>query len=316
MPSDRTPTGPDRPPAGQGPSKVALQELRRLSRRRSARSDAGAYLIDGPVLLGEAVEAGVALRTVFVEPAARSHPSVLAAVAAGVEVRDVDEGALARVLDVVTPQSVVAIASQAPAVLDDVLRIAVETGRPVLVLVELQDPGNAGTLVRVAEAAGCAGVVLTPRSVDLHNPKTVRSTAGALFRVPVVEGVEAVDVIGAAAAAGLASWATVRDGGTALDAAELGGACLVLVGSEAHGLPDDVAAAASGRVSIPMEGEIESLNAAVAGALVVFEAARQRRSGPGAAGPEPVRGAPGPLGHDVSAAATAGPAPTREERSK
>jgi TrmH family RNA methyltransferase len=300
-----------------------LQELRRLSRRRSARSDAGAYLIDGPVLLGEAVEAGVPVRSVFVEPEAQDHPSVRAARAAGAEVREVEPGALGRVLDVVTPQAVVAVATQSTTTVDAVLAAAVAGARPVLVLVELQDPGNAGTLVRVAEAAGCAGVVLTPRSVDLHNPKTVRATAGAMFRVPVVEGVEVTEVVAAASAVGVRSWATVRHGGTSLEAAQLSAACLVLVGSEAHGLPDDAVDAASGRLSIPMEGSVESLNAAVAGALVVFEAARQRRSatagvGAGArpAAAEPVRGAGAGLGHDVNAPAPDDGATTRKERSK
>ena len=272
------------------------------------------------MLLGEAVAAGVAVRTVFVEPEGLAHPSVAAARASGAEIREVEEGALAKVLDVVTPQSGVAVAAQSPAELADVLASAVAGGRPVLVLVELQDPGNAGTLVRVAEAAGCAGVVLTPRSVDLHNPKTVRATAGAVFRLPVVEGAEVADVVAAATAAGVPSWATVRDGGTAVDQADLGGACLVLVGSEAHGLPDEAVAAASGRVSIPMEGSVESLNAAVAGALVVFEAARQRRSaapsGRAATTAQPVRGTGTALGHDVNALATDDGVPSRKERSK
>jgi TrmH family RNA methyltransferase len=283
--------------------------------------------VDGPVLLGEAVAAGVRVRTVFVEPSARRHPSVVAATGAGAEVRDVEEGVLARVLDVVTPQAVVAVAEQSSTDLADVLRTAVERARPVVVLVELQDPGNAGTLVRVAEAAGCAGVVLTERSVDLHNPKTVRATAGAMFRVPVVERAVVADVLAAAAAAGVTSWATVRDGGTAIDAADLSGACLVLVGSEAHGLPEDVVVAATGRLSIPMEGAVESLNAAVAGALVAFEAARQRRSAEGVApavepgvgpvaGAEPVGGHGTALGHDVNAPAAEGAARTRKERSK
>jgi TrmH family RNA methyltransferase len=294
---------------------VELQELRRLARRRSARSDTGLYLVDGPVLLGEAVDAGVSIRSVFVEPAGRSHASVRAAAAAGAAVREVDEGTLGRVLDVVNPQAVVAVAVQSPATLDDVLRAAVDRARPVLVLVELQDPGNAGTLVRVAEAAGCAGVVLTPRSVDLHNPKAVRSTAGAMFRVPVAEGVEVAEVLEAAGALGLPSWATVREGGVPVDEADLRGGCVVLVGSEAHGLPAGAVEGATGCLSIPMEGAVESLNAAVAGALVAFEAARQRRAGGGTAA-EPVRGGPGALGHDVNAAATAGPAPTRKERTK
>ncbi len=302
------------------PSNPALQELRRLSRRRSARSESGTYLVDGPVLLAEALRAGVALRSVFAEPAGLSLASVRSARDAGVAVHPVQEGALARVLDVVNPQSVVAVAERRADSVDDVVQRAVATRRAVLVLVELQDPGNAGTLLRVAEAAGCAGVVLTERCVDAHNPKTVRASAGALFRLPVAEGAGLSALLDAASAAGLESWATVRDGGTPIDECDLTGAGLLLIGSEANGLPDDVCRAATHRLSIPMEGDVESLNAAVAGALVVFEAARPRRAAPVAgvarsAAAEHVGGTTSPVGHDVSAPA-AGGASTWEERSK
>jgi len=223
----------------------------------------------------------------------------------GVDVHEVQSGALAKVLDLASPQAVVAVADIVAVDPSEVLGAAVASGRPVLVLVELQDPGNAGTLIRVAEAAGCAGVVLTERSVDVHNPKVVRATAGALLRLPVAEGANATELLSAASAAGVPSWATVKDGGTSLDDAALVGACLLVVGSEAHGLPGDVVAAATCGLTIPMDGTVESLNAAVAGSLVAFEAARQRRTG---AGPT------GELRQNVNVVATTGDPSTHEER--
>lgn len=256
------------------------------------------------MLLAEALAAGVEIRSVFVEPAGQDLPAVRTARGAGVDVHDVLDGALARVLDMPTPQSVVAVAAADPVQADAVLEQARSARRPVMVLVEVQDPGNAGTLVRVAEAAGCAGVVLTERSVDLHNPKTVRATAGALFRLPVAEGADALRLVSAADGMGIPSWATVRDGGEVIDDVDLSGSGLLLVGSESHGLPAEVVAVATGRLSIPMEGSVESLNAAVAGALVAFEAARQRRAGAADRADrtrrEPVRGGGVALGHDVS----------------
>lgn len=301
-----------------------MQDLRRLSRRRSARSDTRTYVIDGPALLAEAVDAGVAVRAVYVEPAALDHPAVVAAGSAGAAVREVQPGSLAKVLDVVAPQSVVAVAEQRTQTMDGILDDAAGRARPVLALVSLQDPGNAGTLVRVAEAAGCAGVVLTTGSVDVHNPKTVRATAGALFRMPVVEGIGADQLRSAARDRDLRIWATAADGGTPIEQADLTGASILLVGSEAHGLPVELLSAADGALSIPMEGRVESLNAAVAGALVAFEAARQRRCGPSAADGAPVepsRGAGSGLGHDVSrpsapgGSAARGAVPDGEERS-
>lgn len=215
----------------------------------------------------------------YVEPAAVDDPAVRAAAAAGVPVHPVPEGALKKVLDLVTPQAVVAVARSSTSTLESVVAAASAAGAPLLVLVELQDPGNAGTLVRVAEAAGCAGVVLTERSVDLHNPKTVRATAGSVFRVPVVQDVTVDAVLDACATAGVPVLATVATDGTDPESAPLDGAVAVLLGSEAHGLPAGVVDRADALVTIPMVGNVESLNAGVAGAVLAFEAARRRRAG-------------------------------------
>lgn len=290
-----------------------MRELRRLSRRRSARVESGTFLIDGPLLLDEAVSAGVDLRTVFVEPPATDHPAVRRARQQGAEVKELAEGTLARALDLVTPQAVVAVAARREATVDQVLDASVRRGRPVIALISLQDPGNAGTLVRIAEAAGCAGVVLTSSSVDIHNPKAVRATAGALFRLPVAEGVEPSLLLSSARRKGLPTWATVRSGGTVVHDADLAGPSVLLIGSESHGLTEAVRAAADGAVSIPMDGGVESLNAAVAGALVAFEAARQRRalrSRPDGAVVEQGGGQRSLLGHDVARPGAPGTGPT------
>jgi len=147
--------------------------------------------------------------------------------------------------------------------------------------------------VRVAEATGCAGVVLTSGSVDLHNPKTVRATAGAVFRVPAVESVEVAEVLRRCAERSVTTVATVGRGGDAPEDAPLDGAVALLIGAEAHGLPDDVVAACDARVSLPMEGGVESLNAAVAGSVLLFDAARRRR-----VGGQPTGGRSVQLGHN------------------
>lgn len=239
------------------------------------------FLVDGPVLVAEALASGLALEALFVEPEA-DGAVVAAARAEGVAVTEVAAGSLRKVLDLVNPQSMVAVALQLRHEMATVLADAATRRRPVLALVGIQDPGNAGTLIRVAEAAGCAGVVLTRGSVDLWNPKTVRATAGAVFRVAVATGVDAGALLDAAGAAGVATLATVSAGGVAPESCDLGGACVLLVGAEARGLPAAVEAAATGRVGIPMAGSVESLNAAVAGSVLAFEAARQRRGAAGA----------------------------------
>jgi TrmH family RNA methyltransferase len=142
----------------------------------------------------------------------------------------------------------------------------------VVVAVGLSDPGNLGTVLRTAEAAGADAVVLTPDTVDATNPKVVRSSAGALFLVPVVDHVE----LGEVRAAGLRVLGTSARSGTPYTEADLTGRLAVAVGNEARGLPDD--APVDGWLTIPHAGRAESLNAAMAAAVVCFEAARQRRA--------------------------------------
>jgi len=254
------------------------------------------------VLLAEALDAEAGVRTVYVEPDTAGDDVldvVSRARAAGVAVRDVVPGALAKVLDLVTPRPVVAVVDQRLVAPADVIDAALGALRPVLVLVDVADPGNVGTLVRVAEAAGCAGVVLVGACADLHNPKTVRATAGAVFRVPTASADEPHAVLAMLRDAGVAVVGTAGGGGVAPEQADLGGAVVVVVGSEAHGLAPDVLAACDQLVSIPMDGAVESLNAAVAGAALAFEAARQRRAG-GTVAPGAQRSGPGtaPLGHN------------------
>lgn len=257
------------------------------------------------MLLAEALEAGLEIEACYAEPGAMRSPEVESARRAGVVVQEVEDGVLSRVLDLRSPQQVVAVAALRTGDPVAIWRAAADAGRPVLVVVSLQDPGNAGTLVRVAEAAGCAGLVTTSGSVDLHNPKCVRASAGSLFRLAVAEGVAVDQLLAGASGARVPLVATAGGGGAAPEEVDLAGAAAICVGSEAHGLPAQILDAAQATVSVPMDGRAESLNAAVAGAVLAFEAARQRRTGgPGpaagrAAGPEPAGGGGAVLGHDV-----------------
>jgi len=249
-----------------------MTNLRRLSGRRRARLASGRFVIDGPTLVLEALDAGTQLVEVYAEPGAPDE--VLdAARRAGVAVRPVAEGALAKATSPVAPQPVAALAALPAPPGDDVLRGL------VLVLVGVADPGNAGTLLRVAEAAGASAVVSCADAVDLWNPKAVRASAGSLFRVPVVAEGTAHEAVDRLRGAGMTTVATTLDGAVDLDDVDLRGDVAVLLGNEAHGLPADVAAAADVAVRIPMAGRVESLNVAMTGTVVAFEAARQRRAG-------------------------------------
>jgi RNA methyltransferase, TrmH family len=230
--------------------------------------------VEGQTLVGEALDAGVAVEAVFV-PAGATVPAVAArAAAAGVPVLELAPGVLERVAGTVTPQPVLAVAHRpaaGPAVLDD------PAADLVLVLAGVADPGNAGTLLRTAEAAGAAAVVVAAGSVDPFGPKCVRASAGAVFRVPVVEVGDPGEALDRLAARGVRRLATVVAGGRPYDEVDLTGPVAVVLGNEAHGLDPAVAAGVDEAVTIPMAGRAESLNVGMAGAVLCFEVVRQRR---------------------------------------
>lgn len=246
--------------------------------------------------MAEALASEVDLEVVHAEPGA-DRALIERLAARGVPIVEVPEGSLRKVLDLVSPQSVVAVASQRRCDAAALWESARRAERPLVVLVGIQDPGNAGTLLRVAEAAGCAGVVLTEGSVDPWNPKAVRASAGSVLRVRIAVDLSVERLLGEPAdddpVGGLEMIAAVARGGIAQEQADLGGSFVMLVGSEAHGLPGDLVEACTRTVTVPIEGRVESLNAAVSAAVILFEAARQRRAA------QRVGGAGVVLGHDV-----------------
>lgn len=216
------------------------------------------------------------MQEAFAEPGAA--PEVLAAArAAGVRVHAVQPGVLAKAVDTTTPQPVAAIAAR-PEVELDVAVAAAAAGPLVLVLVDVSDPGNAGTLLRAAEASGAAAVLFCGESVDPCNPKCVRASAGALFHVPVSVGGDAVAVLERLGEAGVQRAATVVRDGRPYHQLDLTGPVAVVLGSEAHGLPGSLEALVDLRCTIPMAGRSESLNVAMAGSVLCFEALRQREA--------------------------------------
>ncbi len=229
-------------------------------------------------MVATALRAGADLEALYVAPGAEEACPELLTLASsrGVEVLWLAAGVLERVSDTVTPQPVLAVARRQPAVLGDLASADL-----VVVGVDVRDPGNAGTLVRSAEAAGAHGVVFCRGSVDVTNPKTVRASAGALFHVPVVEGGDPQEVLGVLGDLGLVRIGASARGGVAPDRVDLTRPVALVFGNEAHGLPSDLAGL-DGLVTIPMPGRAESLNLGMAAAILLYEAHRQRR--PGGAG--------------------------------
>jgi len=253
----------------------ASQYLRALARRRSVREKERRYLIDGPVLVADALRMHVPLEAIYVE-AGTNADLVDDATAAGVMVHVVPAGQMQRYTDVTTPQGVVAIAPTPSLTVQDVLDRA--DAAPVVVLCEVSDPGNAGTIVRMAEAAGVGAVLFCDGSVDPFAPKCVRASAGSIFHVPVVSGGKPVQVLEAIKGRDVQLLGTDARRGKPYDEVELSTPFALVLGNEAHGLPDEIANHLDAWVHVPMTGDVESLNVAMAASVICFDAARQRRS--------------------------------------
>lgn len=244
-----------------------MAAARRL-RRRSQREATGLILVEGERVISDALELGV-VEDLFATPDAAGVAS--SAEVGGVRPLWVSASVLKSLSDAVTPQGAVAIARSPLIPLADV-----SSWDLVLVLDEVRDPGNAGTLLRAAVAAGASAVIFTEGSVDATNPKTVRASAGALFRVPVANGAGLEQVAELAHRAGAVMVGAAAEATLPLYEAALSGPIAVVVGNEAHGLSGDRSALLDETVRIPMPGPQESLNVSIAGALVLFEAVRQR----------------------------------------
>ncbi|MEX2659474.1 MAG: RNA methyltransferase [Acidimicrobiales bacterium] len=261
-------------PGALGARHQRVERLRRLVRRSSVRASERAFVLEGAKLLSEALDAGISLEAVYVDHAATGLGALLErALAAGSRVHTLQAGVIERVSGTVTPQPVITVAPWTDVPIDDVLGADL-----VVVCVDVRDPGNAGTVLRSAEAAGAGGVVFCDGSVDVFNPKTVRASAGSLLHVPVVASGAPAEVLDRLGAAGVVRLGTVARGGTPYDAADLGGRTAFVLGNEAHGLPAGLVAQLDGGLTIPMAGRSESLNVGMAAAIVCFEALRQRRT--------------------------------------
>jgi TrmH family RNA methyltransferase len=257
-------------PTELSPQNPRIQRVHDL-REAKTRRERGSFTLEGPTLLAEALRSGLVLEELYGTAAALAgHAALVAEIeGAGVPAFALPERALARLSDVETPTGLLAVARQPASSLGALLAAP----GPVLLLAGVSDPGNAGTLLRSAEAFGAAGVVFGRGGVDPYNPKVVRAAMGSIFRLPIAVA-EPEELLAAAAAAARPVVATATDG-EPLAEARLDPRSIVAVGSERHGVAGWLPR--WGRaVRIEQRGAAESLNAAVAGAIVLYELSRKR----------------------------------------
>ena len=268
------------------PRSGRVKEARKLQ-RRSVRRERGLFLVEGAKSIGGALAVEGCVQEVFAaDRAYEDHAArevIATAHSQGVRTHRCDDDALAALADTVTPQGVVAVCSLVAQEVDgEALGSRLAGARLVVICADIRDPGNAGTVIRTADAAGADAVVLIGDPVDPHNAKTVRATVGSLFHLPVLQhDGEPAAAVAAIQQAGLQVLAADGGGETSLDDIADEGALAQptawLMGNEAWGLPDTLAQAADARVAIPIHGRAESLNLATAAAVCLYASARALR---------------------------------------
>ena len=248
-------------------SKAAAKSAAFLKQKKY-RQERLEFLVEGIRAVEEAVEYGNTKMIFFVPTDdERTNALLQKAESKGIPVSETYEGYMVTICDTTTPQGIAAICQMPQCRMQDVFA----TKKMVLVLDKVQDPGNLGTLLRTADAAGLGGVICLEGSVDAYMPKVIRSTMGSIFHLPVVQNVSEADFLAMALEHQYETIATSIDGGTNIYETEIGGNLAVIVGNEANGISPTLIKSANKRCYIPMKGRAESLNVAIAAAIVIFQ---------------------------------------------
>ncbi|MBI1760483.1 MAG: RNA methyltransferase [Acidobacteria bacterium] len=255
------------------PANERLKHARRVREGREPEL----IFVEGERLVEECLQAQLPLLACFHEaaPAARTQAILAELQRRGCPLYPTTAAVLATLSDTVNPQGVVVLAQRPTTGLTQMLTAP----HPLIVALDaVQDPGNFGTIVRTAEAAGASGVVALKGSVDAFAPKTLRSAMGSAFRLPIVSGLTDAALLAQARAAGLKVLATAATAAMRYDQFDWRQPALLVFGNEAHGVSQALLDACDAQISIPLQAPVESLNVAAAAAAILFEAARQRRS--------------------------------------
>ena len=252
-------------------SNVQLKNIVQLNKKAKVRKEQGVFIVEGWKMYTE-VPADQLMKVYVSEQFLTKHPEVLKE---HPDCEVVADKIFAGISDTQTPQGILCIVKQKRRNLEEVLK----KEHPFLVLLEdLQDPGNVGTILRTAEGAGVDGVIMTKNCVDIYNPKTIRSTMGSIYRVPFFITEEMDQTLELLKKHDVTTYAAHLRGERDYDKEDYCGGTAILIGNEGNGLSDYLSERADRLVKIPMCGQLESLNAAMAAGIFMYEAARQRRN--------------------------------------
>lgn len=251
-------------------SNPQVKNLQLLAKKARARNEQDVFLVEGMKMFQEAPRDRI--QKVYISKSLYEEKGQ--AFLQGMESEVLEDHVFAAASDTKTPQGILCLVKQYHYRLEDM------TGRenPHLLLLEnLQDPGNLGTIMRTAEGAGADGVILSRASVDLYNPKTIRSTMGSIYRMPFLYVDSLEEVLPELRKKGIRTYAAHLQGKNCYDQEDYRKGCAFFIGNEGNGLSDALSGKADTWIRIPMHGKLESLNAAVAASILMYEACRQRR---------------------------------------
>jgi len=248
-----------------------VKQLIQLNKRGKFRDSQGLFAAEGPKMLWEAPRERI--EKVYLSES-YVQKQLGGKLIEGVSCEVVQDSVFKVMCDTQTPQGVICLIRQYRYELSDLLG---KKAPLLLILENIQDPGNLGTMMRTAEGAGADGVILSPGCADIYNPKTIRSTMGSIYRVPFVQAEDLESVLKELKSRGVYTFAAYLGGGNCYDKENYRNGTAFLLGNEGSGLTPELAACADACIRIPMEGKLESLNVSAASAVLLYEAYRQRR---------------------------------------
>lgn len=269
-------------------SNSQVKQVSAIAKRAKARRESGLFIVEGEKMFLELPKERLH-RTYVTESFLRQQGEEADRLLAGCRYETVTDEVMKAMADTQTPQGILALCRQFSYELSVILgerkegdEHTQEKAPAQLVILEtLQDPGNLGTILRAGEGAGITGVIMNSTTADIYNPKVIRSTMGSVYRVPFVYVEDLADAVRRVKQAGVRLYAAHLKGEKNYDQQDYTGSTGFLIGNEANGLSDETAELADAYIKIPMLGKVESLNAAVAASILMYETARQRRNGKG-----------------------------------
>lgn len=247
-----------------------------LAAKKKERDRQGLFIVEGPKMFGEAPAERID-RVYLAQGAESRIREQYGEKLAALSCETVSDEVFAKMSDTKTPQGILCLVRQQQYNIEEILRDCNKKQLLLIMLEDLQDPGNLGTIFRTAEAAGADGVIMSSRTADIYNPKTIRSTMGSVYRMPFLYAEDVPSIIMRLRETGVTVYAAHLGGTASYDECRYHKGTAFLIGNEANGLREETAACADRLIHIPMKGQVESLNAAVASSLLLFEASRQRR---------------------------------------